>query len=182
MRLFPSSSTPAFVLTLVPHSVNDAKIPHSLCYHLGDIFVDEVERLASSTHSASSSSPSRTLPLNSLLSPFIHTLAITPSNTIFTRLTENIFTPLLDASLPPSPLPPHKRRRGVAPPVRPEYPGILALAKEGGEKEEGSEERGEEIGKAVLRRLFEEGGKVDTSETNRRRIYMFVGARDVDLE
>ncbi|GAA5879448.1 hypothetical protein JCM8547_008147 [Rhodosporidiobolus lusitaniae] len=162
-----------------PLHVTDAKIPHSLCYHLADIFLDEVERLASANHAASPSSP-HTLPLNSLLSPFVTTLAITPTSTIFSRLTENVLTPLLDAMLPPASQPPAKRRRGAPAPQRPEYPGILALAAEGAGAEEGEE--GEQIGKAVLKRLFAEGGRPETSDVNRRRIYSFVRERDVDFE
>ncbi|GAA6008459.1 hypothetical protein JCM10207_007119 [Rhodosporidiobolus poonsookiae] len=163
-----------------PLHVTDVKIPHSLPYHLADIFLDEVERLATSTLSSSPDSPSRTLPLNLLLDPFFTTLALAPTSTIFSRTTEHVFTPLLDALFPPPAQRPAKRRKGVPAPSRPEYPGILALAAEGEGAEES--EAGEQIGKKVLRRLFEEGGKAETNEVNRRRMYSFVSARDVDLD
>ncbi|GAA6034458.1 hypothetical protein JCM8097_002735 [Rhodosporidiobolus ruineniae] len=168
-----------------PLHVTDVKIPHSLAYHLSDIFVDEIERLASSTLSASADSAfpaERSFPLNSLLAPFRSTLAICPTTTMFSRITTEVFTPLLDAMLPAPVQPPSKRRKGAPAPKRPEYPGILALAVEAEGAGEGDEAAGEEIGKQVLKRLFEEGGKAETSDVNRRRIYAFVSERDVDLD
>ncbi|GAA5888524.1 hypothetical protein JCM5296_001056 [Sporobolomyces johnsonii] len=163
-----------------PLHVTDSKIPHSLAYHLADIFLDELERLCTATVSAESDSPSRTVPLNLLLTPFYTTLAAAPSLTLFTRFTDNVFSPLLDASLPPKPEPKAKRRKGASVPSRPEYPGILQLALEGQGAEKGQE--GEAIGKKVLKRLFVEGGKAETGDVNRRRIYQIVADRDVDLD
>ncbi|BGP14859.1 hypothetical protein JCM10213_002702 [Rhodosporidiobolus nylandii] len=171
-----------------PLNVEDPKLPHSLPYHVADIFLTEVERLATSTLESSSpleaesSTPvSRSIPVASLLGPFYSSLAVCPTTTMFTRFTDEVFTPLLDAALPPAPQPPAKRRKGAAKPRRPEYPGTLALAVEG-EGAAGEEAAGEKLGKAVLKRLFEEGGKAETSDVNRRRIYAYVSARDVDLD
>lgn len=169
-------------------SVEDPKLPHSLPYHVADIFLTEIERLSSSTLESAtdseSSSPapvSRSIPVAPLLGPFYASLAVCPTTTMFTRFTDEVFTPLLDAALPPAPQPPAKRRKGAPKPRRPEYPATLALAVEG-EGAKGEEAAGEKLGKAVLKRLFEEGGKAETSDVNRRRIYAFVSARDVDLE
>ncbi|GAA5900340.1 hypothetical protein JCM6882_002311 [Rhodosporidiobolus microsporus] len=156
-----------------PLNVTDQKLPHSLPYHLADIFLDEIERLASA-----SSSSTRSIPLIPLLEPFYTTLAVSPTSTLSSRVTENVFTPLLDSLLPPPPQPPAKRRKGAPAPQRPEYPGILALAVEG----EGAEDAGEQIAKRVMRRMFEEGGKAETNDTNRRRIYAYVGERDLELD
>ncbi|GAA5961127.1 hypothetical protein JCM21900_002809 [Sporobolomyces salmonicolor] len=163
-----------------PLHVTDSKIPHSLAYHLADIFLDELERLCTATVSSESDTPSRTVPLNLLLTPFYTTLAAAPSLTLFTRFTDNVFSPLLDAALPPKPEPKAKRRKGASAPSRPEYPGIMQLALEGQGAEKGEE--GEEIGKKVLKRLFVEGGKAETGDVNRRRIYQIVADRDVDLD
>lgn len=120
------------------------------------------------------------------------TAARAPSQVMFTRLADNVFTPLLDALLPPKPEPRAKRRAGAAGRAKePAYPAIRAAAIEGrdafaavaGQEEEPAPAAvAEVIGKKVLRRLFEEGGKEETGEPQRRRIYNFVTARDVDFE
>ncbi|BGP23654.1 nucleolar protein Nop52 variant [Rhodotorula toruloides] len=161
-----------------PLRVEDPKIPHSLAYHLFDIYLDEIERLASS--SDADAAPARTLPLVALLQPMYTTAARAANSTMYSRLIENVFTPLCDALLPPKPEPAAKRRKGVSTLPKPEYPGIVARAVEG----EGVEGRAEAeaIGKKVLKALFDEGAKPETDETNRRRIYRFVAERDVELE
>ncbi|GAA5837092.1 hypothetical protein JCM11251_005251 [Rhodosporidiobolus azoricus] len=164
-----------------PLHVTDQKLPHSLPYHLADIFLDEIERLSSSTLASSDSPAPRSVPLTLLLDPFYSTLAVSPTSTIFSRLIENIFTPLLDSFLPPPTQPPAKRRKGVPAPKRPVYPGVLALAEEG-QGADGDEEAGEQIAKKVLKRMFEVGGRAETNDTNRRRIYAFISERDVDLD
>ncbi|BGP46977.1 hypothetical protein JCM10450v2_002829 [Rhodotorula kratochvilovae] len=172
-----------------PLDVTNQKVLHSIAYHLADIYNDEIERTCAAHLSASSDSnsdspapsPSRVVPLTLLLDPVYSTLAICPTKVMYTRFTENVFEPLLAAFLPPKPAPrPQKRKRtDPPPPARPEYPGILACAREGA----GVVKADEAIGKAVLRRLFEEGGKEGTDETNRRRIYQFVATYGhVDLE
>ncbi|GAA5986880.1 hypothetical protein JCM11641_006579 [Rhodosporidiobolus odoratus] len=167
-----------------PLNVQDPKLPHSLPYHVADVYLTEIERLSSSKLSDSvevSPSPPRNLPLNLLLGPFYTAIAACPTSTMFTRFADEIYTPLLDAFLPPPPQPPHKRRKTAAKSKRLEYPGILAVATEGSDAAE-ADAAGELIGKSVLKRLFAEGGKAETEDPNRRRIYAFVGAREQDLE
>ncbi|BGP54615.1 hypothetical protein JCM8202_004985 [Rhodotorula sphaerocarpa] len=174
-----------------PLNVTNDKVPTSVAYHLFDIYLDEIERLASSP-AEEEDSTSRHLPLVALLAPMYATAARAPSQVMFTRLADNVFTPLLDALLPPKPEPRAKRRRGAAGRAKePAYPAIRAAAIEGrdafaavaGQEEEPAPAAvAEVIGKKVLRRLFEEGGKEETGEPQRRRIYNFVTARDVDFE
>lgn len=122
------------------------------------------------------------MPLLPLLGPMYTTAARAPLQIMFTRLVDNVFTPLLDALLPPKPEPRAKRRRGAAGRAKdPAYPGIRASAVEGTGVEDPSA-AAEVVGKQVLKRLFEEGGQEETGETQRRRIYTFVTARDVDFE
>lgn len=95
---------------------------------------------------------------------------------------ENVIDPLLDYSLPPKVEPPSKKRRKVivSEIVKPEYPGIVAYAKEGDAAQEDDEkmEKKEKVGREVLRAIFEEGGKATTNEVNRRRLYMICRARE----
>ncbi|GAA5975387.1 hypothetical protein JCM10908_005146 [Rhodotorula pacifica] len=168
-----------------PLDVTNDKIPLSLAYHLFDIYLDEIDRLASAS-SSSDSSPA--LPLLALLSPMYTVASHAPSQIMFTRLVDNVFTPLLDAFLGPKPEPNPKRRRGNAAKRAKEraYPALRAAARRaaGLEVEEEAEETAADakIGKRALRRLFEEGGKEETGEVQRRRIYNFVTAREVDFE
>ncbi|GAA5826316.1 hypothetical protein JCM3770_005817 [Rhodotorula araucariae] len=172
-----------------PLDVTNQKVLHSIAYHLADIYVDEIERtcaahLPSSDADSSDSSPAptRNVPLVLLLDPVFTTLSISPTKILYARFTENVLEPLLAAFLPPKPTAPRpqKRKRTDPPaPARPVYPGILACAREGA----GAADAAQAIGKAVLRRLFDEGGKEQTGETNRRRIYQFVAAYGhVELE
>ncbi|POY76894.1 hypothetical protein BMF94_0147 [Rhodotorula taiwanensis] len=165
-----------------PLDVTNDKVPISLAYHLFDIYLDEIERLVTPSDQDAASESDRSLPLLPLLGPMYTTAARAPLQIMFTRLVDNVFTPLLDALLPPKPEPRAKRRRGAAGRAKdPAYPGIRASAVEGTGVEDPSA-AAEVVGKQVLKRLFEEGGQEETGETQRRRIYTFVTARDVDFE
>lgn len=171
-------------------SVTNDKVPLSLAYHLFDIYLDELERLASS----GKDSPLSPLPLLALLSPMYSVASRAPLQVMFTRLVDNVFTPVLDAFLGPKPEPNPKRRRGNAAKRAREraYPALRAAARraDGFSAEEAGDaadteataEADARIGKQLLRRLFEEGGKEETGEAQRRRIYNFVTAREVDFE
>ncbi|GAA5913932.1 Rrp1p [Sporobolomyces salmoneus] len=162
-----------------PLHVESAKTPHSLTFHLSDIFLDELERVSTSV-----SSP--TVPLVALLQPYMRTLTVAPSSPIFARLIEKLFKPLLIAFFPPSTKPqPRRRKKDGPPPPRPEYPQILehCLEAQGeGEAEGEGQTRGEVVAKKVLKSLFEVGGRPEVDEHNRRKIYQFVAESEVDLD
>ncbi|GAA5961482.1 hypothetical protein JCM8115_003464 [Rhodotorula mucilaginosa] len=163
-----------------PLDVTNDKVPLSLAYHLFDIYLDELDRVASSSPDSS------TLPLLALLSPMYSVAAHAPLQVMFARLVDNVFTPLLDALLGPKPEPNPKRRRGNAAKRAKEraYPALRAAARRAAGVDDAVEEVAADarIGKQVLRRLFEEGGKEETGEAQRRRIYNFVTEREVDFE
>ncbi|KAI5474876.1 hypothetical protein MNV49_002320 [Pseudohyphozyma bogoriensis] len=143
-----------------PLHVLDSRIPHSIAYHLADIYVDEIES-SISTPLVTLPSPPSTIPLLSLLAPFYTTLSLAPSSTLFTRVSSNVFVPLLEASLT-KPEPEGKKRKFASEIVKPTFDGVF----------EKSEEEREEVGKKVLERLFEVGGGKETNEVNRRRLYV----------
>ncbi|GAA5944093.1 hypothetical protein JCM3775_003899 [Rhodotorula graminis] len=178
-----------------PLHVQDPKVLHTLAYHLADIYNDEIERtcsahLASSSTSAFESdsdspapAPERVVPLVALLAPICHTLAICPTKVMFARFTDNVFSPLLEAFLPPKPDPRKNQKRkknDPPPPARQEYPALLACAQVDGATSDA--EAGPALARAVMKALFEAGGAEETDETNRRRIYEFVSRSGVDLE
>lgn len=147
-------------------SVLDSRIPHSLCYHLADIYIDELENsISNPLVSSTSTTP---IPLAALLQPFFQTLAIAPSTTMFQRVVENVFDPLFDCTLIPT-APKDKRRKLESSSDKPQFHGIIerTILEEDGE----IGERRERVGKKLLEVLFVEGGKKETGEVNRRRIY-----------
>jgi ribosomal RNA-processing protein 1 len=164
-------------LLFLRNSVESPKTPHSLTFHLSDIFLDELERV-------STNSPSQSVPLVALLQPYMLTLTVAPSSPIFARLIENIFKPLLTAFFPPPSKPqPRRRKKDGPPPPRPEYPQILDHCIEGkGEGQGDGQTVGDAVAKKVLKSLFEVGGQPDVDEHNRRKIYQFVAEWEVELD
>ncbi|SCZ93660.1 BZ3500_MvSof-1268-A1-R1_Chr6-3g08802 [Microbotryum saponariae] len=156
-----------------PLHVTDARIPASLAYHLADIYLAEIERICPPVDS-----PSPVVPVIPLLQPFLTTLALAPSKTLFQRVTSNVTTPLLEDALPAPPAPPSKRRKVESSIEKATFPGIFSHAQEAGKDEVSEEERKEKVGKALLRALFEEGAKSATNEVNRRRLYEIVKQRE----
>ena len=155
-------------LTLCDDSVLDSRIPHSLAYHLADIYIDELER----SLPAIPASALRVVPLVPLLQPFLTTFALCPSSTMFARISDNLFSPLFDYSVPLPPQPKSKRRKIESQLAIAEYPRIFEQAQvEEMSGNEGVEEGRRLCGEGVLKALFEEGGKKETNEVNRRRMY-----------
>lgn len=162
--LSSKSTSVAYMRSLL--SVLDSRIPHSLCYHLADIYIDELENSISAPLVPSTSTTP--IPLAALLQPFYQTLAIAPSTTMFQRVVENVFDPLFDCTLIPT-APKDKRRKLESSSDKPQYDGIVerAILEDDGEMGE----RRERVGKKLLEVLFVEGGKKETGEVNRRKIY-----------
>ncbi|ORY72397.1 nucleolar protein,Nop52-domain-containing protein [Leucosporidium creatinivorum] len=162
-----------------PLHVEDSRIPASLGYHLADIYLTELERAFPLSTEAPSA---RTLPLRQVLQPFLTTLALSPTSTLFNRVTENVITPLLDDALPAKEEPARKRRKKVVSEIiKPTFPGILGNATEADEPtevEEGEMGEKEKVGRMVLKAIFEEGGKKETNEVNRRRLYLICRERE----
>ncbi|KAL8278830.1 hypothetical protein RQP46_008701 [Phenoliferia psychrophenolica] len=155
-----------------PLHVIDPKIPTSVAYHISDLYIDELEKSLSSPLSSSIPLPSSSpLPLPLLLQPLFNTLATAPTTTLFARLSDNGFEPLFLAALPPKPEVGRHRKRKVEAVVEDEdleFKSILG-------------EQREETGRKVLKCLFEEGGKKETGEVARRRIYALVAKWDVEV-
>lgn len=178
-------------------SVTDTRIPHSIAYHIADIYIVELER-SLPLPSADPTTPSeRTVPLAALLQPFLTTLARAPSKPMFERIVDNIFTPLIEELLAPSSSPAvaatpttgagvwaKKRKVVVKTEEEKEYPRIalqsrltiLPVGEATGEDDEDADElqmpeNAQGLGRNVLNSIFKEGGKSTTGEVNRRRLY-----------
>ncbi|KAM0754402.1 Nop52-domain-containing protein [Meredithblackwellia eburnea MCA 4105] len=143
-----------------PLNVTDPKVPSSLSYHIADIYLEELNK-SLTTPLTPVSTPSSTLPLIPLLQPIISSLAKAPTMTLFTRLTEGSVDPFLAAAIPKQV---KKGSRITTSAVSDEFGALLS------EEKIVREERARE----VLKALFEEGGKKETGEVGRRRIYEYV--------
>ncbi|KAK4705090.1 ribosomal RNA-processing protein 1, partial [Phenoliferia sp. Uapishka_3] len=156
-----------------PLHVVDPKIPQSIAYHLSDIFIDELEASLSRPLTSSIVLPSAPVPINHLLQPLFTTLAVGPTTTLFQRLSDNGFEPLILASIPQKEVGGRNKKRKAVEAVEEEdlpFKGILGL---GAEREK--------VGRGVLKAMFDEGGKKETGEVARRRIYALVAKWDVEV-
>lgn len=138
--------------------------------------MDELERSLAPLPLDDAPAPIPCVPLAALLSPFITTLAISPTKTLFERVVDNVFKPLVEelievggADLPSK----SKKRRVAVPASEREYPRIAANAMvtidAGDDPLEGRPAT--QLGQSVLLSIFREGGKGTTNEVNRRRMY-----------
>lgn len=89
----------------------------------------------------------------------------------------------MDDALPAKEEPARKRRKKVivSEIIKPTFPGILGNAMEADEPteiEEGEMSDKEKVGRKLLKAIFEEGGKKETNEVNRRRLYMICRERE----
>lgn len=148
--------------------MTDPAIPDSIAYHISDLYITELDRSLSAPLDPSLTLLETPLPLTALLQPLLTTLAVAPTTTLFARLADNGFNPLLAAALPPAPVPGRKRKVEAVEEADLEFVAILG------------EER-EKTGRALVRALFEEGGKKETGEVARRRIYALVAKWDADV-
>ncbi|KAK4053533.1 hypothetical protein OIV83_001701 [Microbotryomycetes sp. JL201] len=169
-----------------PLDVLNQRIPDSLAYHLCDISVDELEKVclsaststSTSSSSSSSSSTQHDVPLVALLQPFLHTMAISPTSTMFKRVTDNVVEPLLQETLPEAEAVGSKRKKrkllnaeGVE---DVKYTGIYSRAKEGSSRDMTLSDERRNVGVSLLQAVFEMAGKETTTDVNRRRMYKLV--------
>lgn len=148
--------------------MTDPAIPDSIAYHISDLFIVELERSLSAPLDASIALPTTPLPIIALLQPLLTTLAVAPTTTLFARLADNGFAPLFAAAIPPAPV--HGRKRKVEAVEGDDLEFVAILG----------DER-EKTGRAVVKALFDEGGKKETGEVARRRIYALVAKWDPEV-
>lgn len=133
-----------------PMSWEDKSVPMSLATHLGDVYLQELDKVL-----ADSEEPA---PLVEILRPHIVLVARTRNSTLHRRLVESVFTPLLAAL-----------KDGG------EFENIAAKSTVDGEEVDA---RG--LRAALLRALFNEAAQESTIESNRRKLYALVRAEEDD--
>lgn len=110
-------------------------------------------------------------PLGTLLDPFIMFSARTPSSVTYERINSALFEPLLSALSPPSSNdqpPSAKRIKLDRDPAT--FPHLLKNACFKNPKLEGNV-GGVELNKNLLRRVFEVASRLETRDSNRRKMY-----------
>ncbi|KAK4058538.1 hypothetical protein OIO90_000700 [Microbotryomycetes sp. JL221] len=169
-----------------PLDVLNQRVPDSLAYHLSDIYIDELNKVCESE--SASSSQTHNVPVVALLDPFLTTLAISPTSTLYTRVNDNVFKPLLDETLPEldNVGPRKKKRRTVVGTDAQEakYQAIYERSIEGRVSERQQTDDVEpatirkQFGVKLLQAVFDKGGQGDTTDVNRRRMYKLVKEKE----
>ncbi|KAF7303239.1 rRNA processing protein [Mycena kentingensis (nom. inval.)] len=154
-----------------PLCPNDIRVPTSLAYHLADIYLQELNKALASSDPAPLPAP-----LLTVLSPFIHLIAQTPTSITYKRIQGEVFVPLFEALAPPEEdAPPTKKRRldsdDSAAQTNQNYPALVANACYD-DPESGPMGR-EELREKLLRRIFDVASEPETRDSSRRKMYAF---------
>jgi ribosomal RNA-processing protein 1 len=145
-------------------SPNDIRVPTSLAYHIADIYIEELDEALGA---ATSPPPA---PLATILEPFFHLAARTPTSTTYKRIQSALVEPLLSALVsetdPEDDLPKAKRIR-----LNSETPTFLKSYACLDDPELDGHMEGAVLKKKLLRRMFEIASQPETRDSNRRKIY-----------
>ena len=145
-------------------SPSDIRVPASLAYHIADIYIEELDKALGT---ATSPQPA---PLGTLLEPFFHLVAQTPTSTTYKRIQSALFEPLLKALVPEPDLeenPPKAKRIRLS-------SDTLAYLKSNAcleDPELDGHMKGAILKKKLLRRMFEIASQPETRDSNRRKMY-----------
>jgi ribosomal RNA-processing protein 1 len=142
------------------HSPNDIRVPSSLGFHLADIYLEELNKVLSGD--------SVPAPLSTLLLPFFHLLARTPTSTTYTHIQTALVNPILAALNPPSQDEVRSRKRPRSEPLH--YENVVANACFSDPEREGRVE-GTLLRNALLRQIFEVASAPESRDVNRRKMY-----------
>ncbi|WFC95767.1 hypothetical protein MBRA1_002421 [Malassezia brasiliensis] len=149
-----------------PLAANNVRVPESITYHVCDIFLDELERVAEAEEGR--------IPMLPLLIPFLGLAAKSTSKRVYERVMGSVITPFLDAV--------QKEMHGK----EPAYPALLAhaaISTEDDEDEEEDDEDDEEedgnddqkriskLRRSLLRAAFMIASGPDTYVPSRRKLY-----------
>ena len=150
-----------------PLAANNVRVPESITYHVCDIFLDELERVAQAEEGR--------IPMLPLLIPFLSLAAKSTSKRVYERVMGSVITPFLDAA--------QKAIRGK----ETDYPALLAHAAistedDGDEEDEDDEDDDEEDGdddqkrieklrRSIPRAAFMIASGSDTYAPSRRKLY-----------
>ena len=150
------------ILTDGPLSYTNRSVPSSLSTHLGDIYLDELDKVLALPEV--NSQPA--CPLTAVLQPLTTLIARTPTATVHTRIISSLHTPLLNALAAAS----DTERPGEHEQPDAVYAHIVmgcCLGNQGSEPAVSPKD----LRKGVLASLFSTAADPDANETDRRKIY-----------
>jgi ribosomal RNA-processing protein 1 len=149
-----------------PLCPDDNRVPMSLKYHLGDVYLEELNKVLTWDSEADGESPPRA-PLDTLIAPFLTLLARTPSNHTFDRVMSTVLEPLIQSlAAVGSAEPPSKKRRRLL------GNEISFVADNSCISNSRTADRSS-IHQALLKQVFSAASEQDTRDSNRRRLYKF---------
>ncbi|KAI3622843.1 hypothetical protein CBS14141_004427 [Malassezia furfur] len=141
-----------------PLAANNVRVPESITYHVCDIFLDELERVAQAEEGR--------IPMLPLLIPFLSLAAKSTSKRVYERVMGSVITPFLDAA--------QKAIRGK----ETDYPALLAHAQFLRRTMDDDEEDGDDdqkriakLRRSILRAAFMIASGSDTYAPSRRKLY-----------
>lgn len=142
-----------------PLTANDVHVPDSVAYHISDVFLDELDRVAAAGGDAR-------VPAIALLTPFIQLVAKSSSHTMYDRVMGAVLEPFIDeCARIEDAAAAHKRRRVE---VETRFPSLLgAMADADGE----ATTLAGRVRHRLLYTVFVVAGGQDTYAPHRRRLY-----------
>ncbi|KAF4623826.1 hypothetical protein D9613_002231 [Agrocybe pediades] len=146
-----------------PLCPSDIRVPASLCYHIADIYVEELDKALGTTASPPA-------PLATIIEPFIFLAARTQTSVTYKRIQSALFEPLFISLAPESADGQPKTKRSRTNSTQPSYPNLTANACYSSPSPSGPED-GAVLKKKLLRRIFEVASEPDTRDSNRRKMY-----------
>lgn len=148
-------------------SPNDVHVPASLAYHVSDVLLDELDRVASGDDGK--------VPLVPLLMPFVELAAKSTSRAVHERVMSSVIEPVLDeCGRIEQAATSHKRQRVE---VEARFPSLIASMED---VDGDAETTAGRVRYHLLYTLFKVAGGEDTYTPSRRRLYALWQAEQED--
>ncbi|KAJ1302735.1 hypothetical protein OPQ81_003048 [Rhizoctonia solani] len=164
-----------------PLCPDDKKVPASLSYHLGDIYLEELDKALDTNDNGCET------PLITLLTPFINLSSRTSNKITYDRMQSALFVPLLDALAARATTPnadvtdSQRRKRKRSSETYVNLIESTCKPKAQGEASP-STTSPRDVAREVLKAIFEEAGHTDTKDANRRKMYALWKERMAEIE
>ena len=149
-------------------SPSDPRVPPGLSYHLGEIWLKELEKVTAVV------TATKPVPMKLVLAPFLTLVAKTPNKATCQQIQASLIDPLLSALSPPTSSdesPPPKRSKPGSP--QDNLPNLLANSCLSPQDEPSNRRQ---LWKGVLEYIFEVASQGDSRDSNRKRLYAICNA------
>lgn len=148
----------------------DIRVPASLAFHIGDIYLEELDKVLADT-------PLSACPLSTTLSPFFTLAARTQAKLTYKHIQDTVFDPIFDALQTSRSIggPSKKRQK-----LEPSYSNIVENSCVSDPK--GGVEDKVKLRTTLLRRIFDVASEEGTRDSNRRKMYALFQAAKEDKD